>query len=185
MKRELIIFQIITMIFAVSCKKSEVSTIDKYSLKANDIIFQTIEQTKCSCIGNIPTETMVEISNAENPSYDFKTVLKKQLNVKSDSEIDSLINISRNFKLNIQKLNKHKIKIVSENELLKFGDTSVTKYKRFIENCPKGIIFIQKPIFDKNYEKAVFDYSSGFSCVKILPSPIYKLENGKWKRIKK
>ena len=185
MKRELIIFQIIIMLFAVSCKKSEESTIDKYSLKANDIIFQTIEQTECSCIGNIPTENMVEISNTDNPKYDIKTVLKKQLNVKSDSELDSLINLSQNFKLNIQKLNKYKIKIVSENDLLKFGDTSVTKYENFVKKCPKGIIFIQKPIFDKNYQKAVFDYSSGFSCVKILPSPIYKLENGKWNRIKK
>ena len=185
MKIELIIFQIIIMIFAVSCKKSEESTIDKYSLKANDIIFQTIEQTECSCIGNIPTENMVEISNAENPKYDIKTVLKKQLNVKSDSELDSLINLSQNFKLNIQKLNKYKIKIVSENDLLKFSDTSKVKYERFVKNCPKGIIFIQKPIFDKNYEKAVFDYSSGFSCVRILPSPIYKLENGKWNQIKK
>ena len=103
MKRKLIIFQIIIMIFAVSCKKSEDSTIDKYSLKANDIIFQTIEQTECSCIGNIPTENMVEISKAENPKYDIKTVLKKQLNVKSVSELDSLINLSQNFKLNIQK----------------------------------------------------------------------------------
>jgi hypothetical protein len=185
MKSRLIIFQITILIFAVSCKKREESTTDKYSEKANEIIFQTIEQTKCSCIGKIPTESMVEFSSAENPSYDFKTVMKKQLNVKSDSELDSLINLSRNFKLNIQKLNKYKIKLVSEDDILTFGDTSIVKYERFVKNCPKGIIFIQKPIFDKKYEKAVFEFSYGFSCTKVLPSPVYKLENGKWNRIKK
>lgn len=185
MKNKLIIFQIVVFSLITSCTKKELSKTDKYNLKANDLIFQIIEQTKCSCIGEIPTESMIEISNSENPSYEIKTTLKKQLNLKSDSNLDSLINNSRNFKLNILKLKKHNIKIVLGNALLKYGDLDEGKHKRFIKKCPKGIIFIQKPIFDEKYEKAVFEYVSGFTCVRVLPSPVYKLENGKWIRIKK
>ena len=182
MKLIKIIFCFLILILHLSCGKNEMTKTEIYNQKANEIIFQTIEENKCNCILEIPKESMIEISNAENPSYDFKNTLKKQLNVKSDSKLDSLISVSKDFKLDAQKIAKKKIKIISTINIVNFINGKSTE---ILKMCPKGIISMQKPIFDQNYSKAVFEYNFTFTHTRELPSPVYERKNGKWNRIKK
>jgi hypothetical protein len=166
----------------ISCTKDEATKTEIYNQKANELIFQTLKENKCNCILEIPKETMVEISNAENPKYDIRTMLKNQLKAKTNANLDSLINVSKKFKLDIEKIKLNKIKIVSLENIknIKKGNDSIT-----LKMCKNGIISIQKPIFDENYKKAVFEYNYTFTCLRLLPTPIYELKKDKWIRTEK
>ena len=177
-----IAFSLLICLLFGSCGESELAKTEGYNQKANELIFQTLEDNKCNCLLEIPKESMIEISNLENPSYDVRTILAKQLNLKSNSELDTLVNASKNFQLDLERVKKRNVKIITEKNLWKIKKA---KYNDIVKLCPKGIICVQKPIFNKNYKKAVFDYNYAFTCVRVLPHPIYKLENGKWNRIEK
>ena len=177
-------FSFFILIFALfsSCTKKEIAKTEIYNQKANDLIFQTLKENKCNCMLQIPKESMVEISIAENPSYDIRTILKKQLNAKTTEELGSLIDVSKNFKLDLKKIKLNKIKIVTLKDIL---DIREGKDSKTLEICKSRIICFQKPIFDENYTKAVLEYGYAFTCVRMLPSPTYNLNNGKWIRPKK
>ncbi|MEM0543519.1 hypothetical protein WFZ85_12920 [Flavobacterium sp. j3] len=162
---------------AFSCSKEEVSKTTIYNQKANDLIFQTLKENNCKCILEIPEESLVDINNSENPGYDIKSKLKMQLNLKTDANLDSLLSVSKNFKLDSEKIKVNKIKIVSSKDIwnIKKGEDSHT-----LELCKTGIFYIVKPIFNENYTKAAFDYGLAFSCVKLLPTPIYEFKKDKW-----
>lgn len=182
MRNTYIIFCLFMCILFSSCTKNETAKTEIYNQKANELIFQTLKENKCNCILEIPKQSMVEISNAENPKYDIRTVLKNQLNVKTNANLDSLINVSKNFKLDIEKIKLNKIKIVSFEDIMniKKGNDSIT-----LKICKTGIICFEKPIFDENYKKAVFEYNYTYTCVRLIPSPTYELKNGKWYRNEK
>jgi hypothetical protein len=173
-----IVLCFLTLILNLSCEKNQMTKTEIYNQKANELILQTIEIINCDCISEIPKESMIEISNAENPKYNFKKALKKQLNVKFDSEIDSLISVSKKFKLDAKKIASKKIKIISKINIAYYHNR---KSKEILKMCPNGIISMQKPIFNENYTKAVFEYNFTFSCSRELPYPVYEFKNGKWK----
>ena len=176
------IFCFLAVILYSSCGKNKMTETEIYNHYANEIIFQIIEENKCNCILEIPNESMIEISNAENPSYDFKNALKKQLNVKSDSKIDSLISVSENFTLDAKRIANRKVKTISKINIMNFNNR---KSAEILKMCPNGIISMQKPIFNESYTKAVFEYNFNFTCTRELPSPVYELKNRKWNLIKK
>lgn len=167
-------------IFLASCMERQLTEAQIYNQNANDLIFQTLEKNNCNCLLEIPKESMIEISAIENPSYDIRTVLKKQLNL--NSELDTLVNISKNFQLDIERIKKNNIQIITLTNIL-----NMKKEKNYsiLEMCPNSIISIQKPIFDKSCKKAVFGYNYVFTSAEILPYPVYELKNGKWDYFKK
>ena len=177
-----IAFSLLICLLFGSCGKSEEAKTEVYNKKANDLIFQTLEENNCNCLLEIPKESMIEISNLENPSYDIRTILTKQLNLKSSSDLDTLVNTSKNFQLDLEKVKKGNVKVITPKDLWKIKKAN---YNDVLKMCPNGIICVQKPIFDENYKKAVFEYNYAFTCVRVLPAKVYELENGKWNHIEK
>lgn len=182
MKNTYFIFCLFIYIIFNSCTKNEATKTEIYNQKANELIFQTLKESKCNCILEIPKQSMIEISLADNPKYDIRTMLKNQLNIKTNAILDSLLNVSKNFKLDIEKIKQNKIKIVSVEDIrnIKNGKDSIT-----LKICKTGIICFQKPIFNENHKKAVFEYNYATTCLRLIPSPTYELKNGKWYRNEK
>jgi hypothetical protein len=177
-----IAFSLLICFLFGSCGKNELTKTEVYNQKANDLIFQTLEENKCDCLLEIPKESMIEISNLENPSYDIRNITMKQLNLKSNSDLDTLVNTSKNFQLDLEKATKSNVKIITEKDLWKIKKAN---YNEIVKLCPKGIICVQKPIFDENYKKAVFEFNYAFTCVRVLPYQVYEFVNGKWNRVEK
>lgn len=177
MKNRHILFLLFVGILLSNCKKNEPSKTAVYNQKANQLILQTLKENKCNCILQVPKESMVEISEVENPKYDIRTVLKKQLNAKTNADLDSLTSASKKFRLDPEIINSDTIHMVNLKDISNIRKGTDRKTP---EMCKNGIICIQKPIFDKDFRKAVFEYSHAFTCVRILPSPTYDLVNGKW-----
>ena len=165
-----------------SCKKDQPSRKEIYNQKANEFIFQQLKEIDCNCILQIPKESLLEISEIENPNYDMRGFIEKELNPEHQSNIDSLATASRNFELDSALIEKNNVKIITLEEIIAIKkDTN----NAIFSTCPKGIIYISKPIFDKDFQKAIFDYGFAFTCVSVLPLPVYVLQKGKWIRMKK
>jgi hypothetical protein len=171
LKIRLIISQIIILSF-FGCKKYEVIPVSDYNEKASDLIEQVIiDNSRCNCLLKISNKSTLQIYQEEIPIYPIKKTLAKRLELPNESSLDSLIYLSKNFKLNKDILKRHNIKLITHETLM--------LAKKDINICPKGILCIQKPIFDKSYKTAVINVNWAFVC-----SPgyiaIYKFKNGKW-----
>lgn len=181
-KNNLNIFAFLICILFNSCIDNRNESKEVYNQKANEIIIQAIKDNDCNCLLEVPTESLIEISIAENPSYDIRNFLIRELKTQNDSDLDSLVNVSKDFRLNLKALQKNHIKIVTLENLwsVKKGNGH-----EILKMWRKGIICIRKPIFDKTFHKAVLDYDFAFTSVKILPLPIYEFKNERWKRIER
>jgi hypothetical protein len=175
-------FGFLVIITINSCSKNE-KIKNVYNQKANEIILQVLKQNNCNCLLEIPDKSLIEISNAENPSYNIRNFLKSELNVENDQELNNLVNKSKNFIINTEMLGENKIRTIKLKDIPKFGDNG--NVEKISKMCPKGIINLNKPVFNKTHQKAILDYSFTFTCTKTYPLPIYQYKNGKWNRIEK
>ena len=184
-KLNYIFFGFILTFTIYSCSKKEKSK-NVYNQKANEIILQVLTENNCNCLLKIQNKTLIETSEGENPNYDIRDFLKSELKVENNQELNNLVNLSKNFNLSIEMLEKNNIKIINPNDIPKLGTNNVdAKTEIILKMCPNNIINVNKPVFDKTYQKAIVDYGFAFSCTKTYPLPIYQYKNEKWKRIEK
>jgi hypothetical protein len=181
-KLKRILFGLLIFITTSSCVKNKLESQQHYNQKANEIIFQIIKESNCNCLLEIPKQSLIKTNNSENPSYDIRNFLIRELKTKNNSNLDSLVSVSKNFKLNTETLKKNNIEIIKIKDIRALKNNNSAK---ILKMCSKGIICFSKPIFDKTYQKAVLDYGFAFICTKDYPLPIYEFKNGKWNRIKK
>lgn len=167
-------FFIIFCFSFLNCNKRE-QIIPDYNSLANQLIEQVLKDNSFNdcCMLEIPEKTFLEIREEESPLIAIstqKTIMQK-LQITSDKSLDSLQNQTRNFKINRDILNQFKLNLVNDS-ILRFTDENLTI-------CPKGIVVISKPIFDKNFQTAVISIGFGFTC-SLGHVEKYRLKNGKW-----
>lgn len=162
-----------------SCTNKDIEPAERYNKKANEVIAQVLAESQCDCLIKIPSESLIEITNAERPSFNIRDVVQKKLGLKSNAQLDSLVNLSREFQLDSLALKKKGIKIITLESIMA---TKAGKDYTLLKTCPKGIISIQKPIFDRDFKKAVIDHSFAFTCIGGLIGT-YEFKNNKWNRI--
>ncbi len=173
-------FGVLICLIFLSCSNSgPTDTKEIYNKKANEIIIRAIKLSECDCLLEIPDQSMIEISKQERPSYDIQSDLIKKLNVRNKIALDSLSSLSNNFKLDYEALKKNNIQIVTRESLL---EVRLKNDRRVFKMCPKGIICISKPIFSKDFKKAVLDFSFAFMCTR-GPLALIEFKNGKWEDI--
>ena len=133
-------------------------------------------ENSCNCILEIPNESMIKANLEERPGRykNIRQELIKKLELKNETELDSLKKLSDNFTLDKNFISKKQIKIIDTKIFREKGILNLSK------NCPKGIFVIKKPIFDKDYKTAALDFSIVYSCLNQIE--VYKHENGKWIR---
>lgn len=158
-----------------NCKQKTAHPKLDYNTKANEVIKQLLKEESCECIFEIPTKSMIEIHKIEGLKPGIENVLIKKLHLKNRKELDSLVSISNNFVLDTTGLKQSNIKVLPLDSLRELAKNQDPNF------CPKGILCVRKPIFDKNYQNAVVDYGYAYMCLS-SPWAIYKFENGKWKR---
>ncbi|REG88538.1 hypothetical protein [Flavobacterium aquicola] len=180
-KYNLIIFGFLICILFSGCNSQKESE-DVYNQKANEIIIQIIKESSCNCLLEIPKESLIETSIAENPSFDIRSFLISELRTDNNTNLDSLASFSKFFRLNLKALEKNNIKIVTLENLKSVKNG---KGNEILKMCSKGIICIRKPIFDKTFQRAVIDYSFALTCGRVLPFPIYEFKNQKWNRVER
>lgn len=158
----------------LNCNKSE-QIIPDYNSVANQLIEQVLKDNSFNdcCMLEIPEKTFLEIREEEMPSIAISTrkIIMEKLELTSDVILDSLQNQTRNFKINRDIINQFNLNLVNDSKL-KFIDENLTI-------CPKGIILISKPIFDKKFKTAVISIGFGFTC-SLGNVEKYRLKNGKW-----
>lgn len=165
------------LVFALflNCKKETATSKLEYTQKANELIQQVILDDPCDCILEIPKESSIKSSLADNPLYDVRKKAIKELHLKNRTELDSLENLGQNFILNTSFLKQRHIKVIERKYLReRMKDTL------FFQICKNGFLSISKPIFDKNYTTAILYSSYGPTCIGMYPV-IYRYKNGTWK----
>ena len=165
-----------------NCNKKESTIAEIYNKKANELISQILKENNSYCMLEISKKSMIEINNNENPEYNIRNFLLKELNIENNKKLDNLVSESEKFDLDMEMVKKNNIKIVTRKDIL---DVLNGNNKNILQTCSTGIICFQKPIFDKTFEKAVIDISFAFCCTKEYPLPVYEYKTGKWNRIKK
>lgn len=173
-KQYLILIFMLISFLNLSCKNELIDHKSDYSQKANEIIQQIIIDESCDCVLEIPKKSMIEMSITDNPSIDFRKILIERLNLKSRKELDSLERLSDSFIMDSIFFKQNKIRVIKRDSLREYENDS-----SFLKVCPKGILSLSKPIFDKEYKKVALSYGYTFQSI---PNPVvvYKFENGKW-----
>ncbi len=183
LNRKFITSSLILLILFTNCTQHKDDTvIDKYNQKALELIKQIIsEQSECSCFVKPPDKTIIEISLEENPRYDIREYLKEKLNINSDTQLDSLSRLSRNFKLDEKTSGLSCNTIINRAELQKNIEEYGTNKGQEIayEKCNYNILLLTKPIFNVDYTVAVIDVDIPYTCIK-TPPQIYIFKKNKW-----
>jgi|GEM_PF-1293845 len=177
-----IILGILISVALSSCTNDQKDSKEVYNQKANEIIVQVIKESNCDCLLEIPRESLIETSLAENPSYDIRSSLVKELNTQNNASLDSLVNVSKDFRLDTNLIQKTSVKIVTLENL---RSAKKDNGNEILKMCPKGILCINKPIFNKTFQKAVLNHGFAFTCTVVLPFPTYEFKKDKWERVKR
>jgi hypothetical protein len=164
------------MSWLISCQKGTVLSQADYNSRANKLIQQVIIDESCSCILEIPGESMINLNIAENPHQDIRKTILNKLQVRDRQELDSLENLSKNFSLDTTFLTMQNVKIIKRQSL-----RASNKDEYLFTKCPNGVLSILKPIFNKNYNSAVININYTFSDIQ-SPIKSYKFESNKWKK---
>lgn len=158
------------------CTNSNPEPTTLYNKKANEIIAHVIKKTECDCVLQIPKESLIEIASMEQSPYDIRDIAIKKLNLQNNPELDTVINWSRKFELDSLALKKEGIKIIT---LERVWEEKTKKDGKLFKLCPKGILAVQKPIFDRQFKKAIVDFSWVFTCVRTEPN-IFEFKDNDW-----
>ena len=167
---------LLQFVLFVNCTDKTITSNCDYNQKANELIQQIIIDESCKCVTEIVDESLIKISLIDNPYRDVRKEVIQKLNLRDKIELDSLESLVTNFKLDTVFCKQNNIKIIKRDTIKNlFKDTN------FIKKCPEGILYIGKPLFNKNYLNAVVDYGYSGYCT---PSPmsLYLFENGKWNK---
>ena len=183
MKKSLIILLLILISF--SC--SEKSDKELYVEKSAELFDYLLSKEKsCSCIVE-PNQNLEEIIKEEKPEYDIRGKLMTELNLTKESELEYLLDLSENFKLN-QSVIDSEIKLIPQNRFdsilqknyLVTRDTVIDNRRQVLDSlCPKGILFVKKPVFNKKFTTAITSLSYGFMHMSIGPWT-YHYVDGNW-----
>ena len=170
--------------FLISCKNNTETNIAlEYQKKSNELITQIASEIEdCSCIIEPEkNKTLLQTLSEENPTQDYKKLMKDALNIKDDSLFNKLNNLTANYKIDLS-LNNQKYLLIEQIELESILQNHKEREKLniMIKKCPKGWLNFSPPIFNKNFDKAVIPITN-FPDGKLI---VYKYENGKWNRFK-
>ena len=133
-------------------------------------------ENSCNCILEIPEESLTKANQNEMPLRykNIRQELIEKLELKNETELDSLEILSNNFILDKNFISKKQIKIIDRKTFREKGFLNLSK------NCPNGIFIVKKPIFDKDYKTALLDFCLVYSSLNQIE--VYKQLNGKWVR---
>ena len=143
-----------------------------YNEKANEIIAQIIKDQECKCIFSIPKRSLIAMAHAYSPFSRIEDKVIEKLKLRGKKELDSLTDLSQEFKLNPQTLKKNDVRVIS---LEDYRDKNDSVFKI----CPNGVLSIQKPIFDRHFKRSVIDYDWALSCMR-GPILTFEFKNNTW-----
>lgn len=168
------LFLLLGCLILTGCSGNTTDPTALYNKKANELIVQIIQKSECDCVLEIPKESIIEID--ERPHLDIRKEVVKQLQLANTTELDTLVNRSRKFELDSLALQKNGIKIITLESVMAVKRNNDGK---LLQHCTKGILAIQKPIFDRTFKKAVIDFSWVFTCIR-MPIRTFEFKNNEW-----
>lgn len=113
---------------------------------------------------------------AENPRFNIKRELIKKLQLKNQHELDSMENVSENFILDTVFLKHRNITIIKRDSI---SELIKNRSNILLKKCPKGVIYVLKPILNERSKIAILSYNQIFSCL-TSPLNVYNYTNEKW-----
>jgi hypothetical protein len=174
-----IAFSIAFFFFWCGCNKNETTPKPDYNLKANQLLRQILTDIKknepCDCLLEFSKTSIIQNIKMEQPQQlaAIKKDLIEKLELENSNDLDSLEQLSTNFKLDNDILKQFNIKLIKR-EMLAFK-----KQDTLFNICPTGVRSISKPIFDKQYKTAIVYFEYPFTCFggQIV---VYNYNDGKW-----
>lgn len=155
-----------------------------YSENAANLLNEFIEKNKdCKCILEQSKASYLDLILEERPGMNVEEYIQNlmvDLQINRRSAFDSVNKLSKTFDLKNYLQNSSKaIKIIKGIDTIE----SIESLKRWRENvykqCPQGLYYVYNPIFNENFTRVIFDYTSGFSCLR-FPPDILVCQNGTW-----
>jgi hypothetical protein len=169
----LFVIIIINIIFS-SCKDNDHNLQKLYNEKANSLIMQILKNNDCNCLLEVPQESIIELFESKNSN--IRESFIKKLDLKNNSNLDSLLKISQSFVLDTQRLEQNKIYIFKREKL---KSSIINNDYSIFEKCDKGVMSIKKPILNNSFQKALIDSDFAFVCIQ-TPISLYEFKNGNW-----
>lgn len=166
------------------------SEVEIYNEKATEFIEQILSKSdECTCLvvssSSKGIEDMIQIGIIKEK--ELHKIINQKLNFTSTIAFERALNISTNFQFKSSIINP-KTKVLSRStydSLLVKGSEDATK--GLLKNrldvinamCPKTILTISEPIFDKTYTTAMVNMRNDRTCL-VFPDCIYKRKDGIW-----
>ena len=131
-------------------------------------------------LSNEQNKTLLEILEEDNPEAEYRTMLKKSLQIENDYIFDNCNELSSSFKLTKNILGSRNV--IYLDDLIKIRKEFGSKGRdKIYSYYPKGWFSVKPPIFNKNYDIAVVKIGDSIGGYLAL----YKFENNKWVLVKR
>lgn len=169
-------FVFVILCIILSCEKKDDYSQLTYNQKANELIQQVLKNDSCNCLLEIPNESMIKTSIAENPRFNIKKELIKRLHLKNQNQLDSLENVSENFILDTVFLKQKNITVIKRDSI---SELIENRSRILLKKCPKGVIYFSKPILNERNKISIISHNQIFSCLG-FPMNVYNYKNDKW-----
>lgn len=182
MKKNILIFATLGII-CFSCKNEiTISPEEKYNKMSNEFAAKLLELSEfsCSCIIE-PTYTLLDYRNTETPEDNLRRELMLWVNLKHNSELDSLNNLSRKVGLN-ETLMNYDYKIISKKQAESIVMIKNRKERQRIMDslCPNSFMTMTKPFFNKSMDSVfIIVDDMPYSCFSSIISSFHYI-NGEW-----
>ncbi|OYU83041.1 MAG: hypothetical protein CFE24_13040 [Flavobacterium sp. BFFFF2] len=155
------------------CQEKTIDPKQIYNDQANGLIRQIILSQPCHCVLEMPSESVISLSLAENRIFDVRKEAVESLQI-TPSELDSMEKLGAHFSLDTHFLKRNNIKLI-QRKGLREKITSGLLFK----SCKKGYFYLSKPIFNKTYTIAFVSWGFGPSCTGLAPF-VYENKLGFW-----
>ena len=178
-----LLFLIIALLL-FSCQQAHQTDYEKlYAQKASEVTAYVLKNTpECQCIMEPSRESFVRMAHQDQPEQDtmyIRQEIMQRLQMSRQTALDSMIGLSTTYDL-YQAVSDASVKIISRQPL----DTIQTAraYLRWIDSygrqCPDGIYYISKPIFNSDFIRVSFDIDLGGGCLPSYPKVLELREDG-------
>lgn len=172
----------ILVLFIVGCK---INNEEVYQKESEKLIKQALldfgdDGYEEHILSQQSNKTLLQILEAVDREIEYRTLLKKSLQIENDDVFDKCNELSSSFKLTKKILGNRNV--IYLEDLIKIRKEFGSKGRdKIYSYYPKGWLTVKPPIFNEGYDIAVIEIGN---CIGGYLA-IYKFENNKWVLVKR
>ena len=178
------LFGLFSCTLVVACQQSAVSDDEQlYHQKAAEVTTFFLKNTPdCHCIMEPSRESLVRITHSDQPEQDtlsYRKRMMQRLGITQPSALDRMIALSTTYDI-YKAVSDAPVKIFSRQPMdtIQSPKTFRLWMDSLSQQCPEGIYYVNKPIFNENFNRVSFEIGLGGGCFPSDPMILEYREDG-------